>query len=141
MIEKQSEGSHLVWLVLLVLCLATWTRGSDAQTVTTLHSFGWSDGAKPYAGLIQANDGNLYGTTWGGGAYAAYGGGTVFKMDSTGNNYSVLYSFGATNYYESSPVTALVQGSDGLFYGTTLNGGSANGGGTVFRIDSAGNVT
>ena len=61
--------------------------------LTTLHSFAGSDGANPYAGLIQATDGNFYGTTYEGGA-SGYG--TVFKMDASGN-LTTLHSFtGAT---------------------------------------------
>jgi uncharacterized repeat protein (TIGR03803 family) len=52
-----------------------------AQTFTTLHIFDGSDGQLPYAGLIQATDGKLYGTTQSGGAN---GSGTVFKITPSG---------------------------------------------------------
>ena len=59
--------------------------------LTTLHSFGGapSDGGFPYAGLIQASDGNLYGTTTSGGSSNS---GTVFKVDLTGS-LTTLHSF------------------------------------------------
>ena len=63
-----------------LLCL-TMVTASRAQTFTTLHSFDGTDGTYPEAGLVQATDGNLYGTTVEGGAN---GDGTVFKMTPSG---------------------------------------------------------
>ena len=84
--------------------------------LTTLHFFAVSDGANPYAGLIQATDGNFYGTTGGGGAN---GYGTVFKMDASGN-LTTLHSFtGSDGAY---PYAGLIQATDGNFYGTTSQG-------------------
>jgi len=102
--------------------------------LTTLYSFcsQWNcaDGEQPYGGLVQGTDGNLYGTTQYGGT--GDGGGTVFKITPSGT-LTTLYSFsGGTDGGE--PVAALVQGSDGNFYGTTN-------GGTVFAITSAGELT
>jgi|HubBroStandDraft_6_1064221.scaffolds.fasta_scaffold67768_3 hypothetical protein len=48
---------------IFLLCVTT-AIASPAQTFTTLHIFDFSDGSLPYAGLIQAADGNLYGTTF-----------------------------------------------------------------------------
>jgi uncharacterized repeat protein (TIGR03803 family) len=92
-----------------------------------------NDGAYPAASLISANDGNLYGTTVEGGAN---GFGTIFKI-STSGSFSLVYAFSALdingfNSDGASPQAALVQGSDGNFYGTTSDGGSA-GAGTVFK--------
>ena len=113
--------------------------------LTTLYSFctktNCTDGGLPYAGLIQATDGNFYGTTGGGGAKD---GGTVFKITAKGK-LTTLYSFcskpGCTD--GQVPQAGLVQGSDGSFYGTASRGGrqSANcidGCGTVFRITAQG---
>jgi uncharacterized repeat protein (TIGR03803 family) len=113
-------------------------RMNSSGTLTTLHSFAGSDGYQPYAGLIQATDGNFYGTTDGGGPNQY---GTVFKMDSAGE-LTTLYSFSFTD--GSQPRTGLIQATDGSFYGTTMAGGT--GGcfpkcGTIFKIDSAGNLT
>ena len=96
-----------------------------AQTFTTLHSFDAADGAPPFAGLIQATDGNLYGTTGGNGAN---GGGTVFKISPSGT-LTTLYGFtncggSCTDGY--SPIPGLVQATNGNFYGTTLLAGSSS---------------
>jgi uncharacterized repeat protein (TIGR03803 family) len=101
--------------------------------LTTLHSFGESDGYNPVAGLVQATDGNLYGTTQLGGTGTPEWG-TVFKITLNGR-LTTLYSFCTpTNCVAGGqPFAALVQGTDGNFYGTSAAGGS-QGQGTVFRI-------
>lgn len=102
-------------------------------TETVLHTFtGAPDGAHPYAGLIFDSAGNLYGTTNGGGAFNY---GTVFKLDSTGNE-TILYSF--TGFPDgASPYAGVVQDSAGNLYGTTGEGGAFNHG-TVYKLDSSG---
>jgi len=100
-----------------------------AGTLTTLHRFGVGDGADPAAALMQATDGNLYGTTYLGGAYG-YAYGTVFKMTPAGT-VTTLHSFNGYDGYR--PVAGLAQASDGYFYGTTTLGGEYLSG-TVFRV-------
>ncbi len=106
-------------------------------TLTTLYSFGsqTNDSANPLAGLIQAADGNFYGTASAGGAQ---GGGTVFELSLNNGTWTetVLYSFCAQGYPCNdgvSPYAGVVQGVDGNFYGTTSQFG-AYGGGTVFQL-------
>jgi uncharacterized repeat protein (TIGR03803 family) len=83
--------------------------------------------------LVQAADGNFYGTTQAGGG----GGGTVFKMGSDVRP-SVLYSFGAAGPDDGQePLAGLIQATEGNLYGTTLQGGSA-GFGTLFQISTSG---
>lgn len=104
--------------------------------VTVMHSFGSStgDGVAPQAALVEGKNGDFYGTTSGGGAHGA---GTVFRIKPDGT-YTVLYSFGGgSNGDGSSPLAALIQGKDGNFYGTTVDGGSNNEG-TVFKITPTG---
>ncbi len=124
--------------IALVLVTCTATR-AQAQTLTTLHSFDNTDGASPQAGLIQATDGNFYGTTEGGGAIGA---GTVFKITPSGT-LTTLYSFcpqsGCTD--GANPRAALAQGTDGNFYGTTSAGGANLYYGTVFKITPSGSLT
>jgi uncharacterized repeat protein (TIGR03803 family) len=105
-------------------------------TFTTLYNFtGGGDGRDPYGALIQATDGNFYGTTEHGGASSAcYDGcGTVFRMTPAGA-LTTLHSFDATD--GSSPYGALLQATDGNLYGTTLQGGpyGRHLAGTVFRL-------
>jgi uncharacterized repeat protein (TIGR03803 family) len=102
-------------------------------SVTVLHSFGApGDGAFPVAGVVQAMDGSLYGTTLRGGAT---GNGTVFKV-AGGGAISVVHSFtGGTG--GAFPGGALIQATDGYLYGTTISGG-ASGQGTVFKFSTSG---
>ena len=111
---------------------------TPAGVVTILHSFGMvtNDGAMPTAGLIQASDGNLYGTTSRGGAASK---GTVYSI-TLGGVETVVYSFGAVANDGATPHGSLVQGSDNLLYGTTSAGGSA-GNGTIFSMTLLGSET
>src|SRR5579862_1190220 len=98
-------------------------RISPGVGFTNLYSFRGNDGDGPFAGLVEGNDGNFYGTTVAGGASTnCLGGcGTVFRIGSSGNLTS-LYSFtGGSD--GANPWARLVQGSDGNFYGTTVSGG------------------
>jgi uncharacterized repeat protein (TIGR03803 family) len=110
-------------------------RISPTGVETVLYFFAGSnaDGSNPQGSLIQGTDGNLYGTTFGGGISNW---GTVFKLTLQGVE-SVLHSFTGGNTDGMQPGAALIQGSDGNFYGTTANGGPS-GGGTVFRITPSG---
>ena len=108
---------------------------TTAGTMTSLYSFSdGSDGAGPTAGVIQASDGNLYGTTYYG---SAYHWGTIFKITTDGA-LTTLYSFNGSD--GSSPGGSLIQASDGNLYGTTILGGAGNIG-TVFRITTDGTLT
>ena len=108
-------------------------RISSSGTYSNLYSFGFGgfsvDGRGPSAGLVQGSDGNLYGTTEGGGTYLY---GTVFRISPSGN-YTNLYPFVGYPDDGRIPEAGLVQGSDGDFYGTTRVGGASNYG-TVFRL-------
>lgn len=129
-------------------------RISPAGKFTTLYSFcsqggnPCPDGANPVGSLVQGADGNFYGTTCCGGNNTT--GGTVFKMTPAGS-LTTLYTFcSLTNCADgSNPQGALIQGTDGSFYGTTKTGGFSgctfyglpNGCGTIFRITSEGALT
>jgi uncharacterized repeat protein (TIGR03803 family) len=101
-------------------------------TLTSLHSFNYSDGSDPQAALAQGSDGNFYGTTENGGEYEE---GDVFQIMPNGTLTS-LFSFTGGNE-GANPIAALVQGGDGSFYGTTPSGG-ANDDGTIFKITTDG---
>src|SRR5262245_55011079 len=106
------------------------------RPLIVLHSFQGRDGAAPWAGVVQARDGALYGTTQGGGANGDFG--TVFRITTSGE-FAVLYSFSGSD--GRSPQSALVQGKDGNLYGTTAAGGRNDDNGTVFRITPDGVLT
>ncbi len=110
--------------------------GSGMELV--LYSFGAnpSDGLSPMTGLIMDSTGNLYGTTYGGGAN---GEGTVFKISASGVE-SVLYSFGASATDGRLPFGSLIMDSAENLYGTTYSGGTI-GNGTVFKISASGTET
>ena len=90
-------------------------------------------GANPNGQLLQASDGNFYGTTQAGGTA---GQGTVYKLDQSGT-ISVLYSFLGSPTDGSDPDSGLAQATDGNLYGTTVAGGSATQG-TLFQISTTG---
>jgi uncharacterized repeat protein (TIGR03803 family) len=110
-----------------------------AGSFTSLHSFCYSDGAEP-SGLISAASGELVGTTQSSGAN---GGGTVFEITTSGT-LTTLYNFcalsGCADGSGPSPYSALIQATDGNFYGTTGAGGSSNDG-TIFKMTPAGVLT
>ena len=125
--------SH-VWLC-FALCLVP--ELLSAQTYTDLRDFDCSvEGCDPEypAILAQGRDGNLYGTTNGGGTK---GMGTVFKMSPAGV-VMTLYNFSGLD--GQNPNGGLVLGTDGNFYGTTRFGGTNNLG-TVFKITPGGTLT
>jgi uncharacterized repeat protein (TIGR03803 family) len=103
-------------------------------TESVLWSFGGpGDGNSPTAALVEGSDGNLYGTTAGGGAS---GKGTVFRLTKAGVE-TVLWSFGGPPDDGQMPWGGVIQANDGNFYGTTTEGGSSNNG-TVFRVSPTG---
>jgi len=114
---------------------------TPAGKLTLLYTFcsktDCKDGATPYAGLIQGSDGNLYGTTFAGGANTTScngGCGTIFKITTAGE-LTTLYNFcSQSNCADgSAPQGGLVQHTNGAFYGTTFYGG-ADGIGTIFSL-------
>ena len=105
--------------------------------LTTLYSFcsqsNCTDGEQPLAALLQATDGNLYGTTYAGGTN---GDGTVFQI-TPGGSLTTLHSFDSTD--GASPIGVLIQATNGNLYGTTPAGG-LGGRGTAFSITTSGTL-
>ena len=92
---------------------------SVAQTFQVVHDFVSADGNDPQSGLVQLNNGDFAGTTVGG-----YG--TLFKMDTWGH-FGTVYPFkGSVD--GSQPHAALVEGPQGILYGTTMKGMKGFGG-------------
>jgi uncharacterized repeat protein (TIGR03803 family) len=104
---------------------------------TTIYKFtGSPDGKYPEGGLVRDAQGNLYGTTFNGGS-GSPGLGTVFKIDTAGNE-TVLLRFDGKN--GANPYGTLVIDTQGNLYGTTPRGG-AHAAGVVFKLDTSGNET
>jgi uncharacterized repeat protein (TIGR03803 family) len=106
---------------------------TDGNGYSVLHQFANvpGDGRNPQSSLVLSGS-TLYGTTLG----AARSNGSVFKVDTNGNGFAILYGFGLTpadGYNPYSPLTL----SGSTLYGTTSSGGSNNFG-TVFRINTDG---
>jgi uncharacterized repeat protein (TIGR03803 family) len=126
----------LVGLLLGVRVLGSIIPNTDAQTLTILWSFtNVVNGANPYTGLVQGNDGNFYGTT---GSLDSSSTSTVFRISPDGS-FKNLHTFGGSDGVYPN---LLVQGTDGNLYGTTagrFSGPSIPS--TVFRIGPDGSFT
>jgi uncharacterized repeat protein (TIGR03803 family) len=114
--------------------------GLDGSGYQVLHSFTENpDAGYPLSGLVQASDGNLYGTSYSGGSESW---GAIYRITLDGD-YAVFHSFQGSDGHFSN--AELIQGSDGLLYGTTRTGGTGRHGhgaqGTAFSISLAGEFT
>src|SRR4029077_2973966 len=114
---------------------ATLFKMTPAGAVTNLYTF---PNGSPGNGLSQSSNGDLYVTTYYGGAY---GQGSILQMTPAGK-VSTIYSFCPVNSCTDGkyPDAGLVQGSDGNLYGTTTEGGASLAG-TVFKITPTGKLT
>ena len=116
---------------------------------TNLVNFTSDNGTHPYAPPIQGSDGNLYGTTAAAALSWTYQVWDSFQND-TGGTLTTLFDFTYDSTTDTSPMAsvpeaALVQGTDGNFYGTTAGGGTpdsqnTNGHGTIFEMSPAGTL-
>jgi uncharacterized repeat protein (TIGR03803 family) len=113
--------------------------------LTTLHSFGGTDGEKPYAGLVQGTNVQFYGTTSAGGrrrpVCGTLGCGTIFEITAEGQLTTIHRFHDVGDGF--GPVAGLVQATNGNFYGTTEDGPITNteDDGTVFEITPGGKLT
>lgn len=137
--SKQLSFPAMIGVVCLFCAAVVVTAPAQNVFFTTLVNFNGTDGSFPAANLIQASDGNLYGTTVEGGAN---NGGTVFKMSPAGQ-LATVYSFCSQPDCSDGggPGGALVQAPDGDFYGTTEGGAGGTIFGTVFKITPNGTLT
>jgi uncharacterized repeat protein (TIGR03803 family) len=112
---------------------------TTAGALTTLHRFDGTDGAEPVSGLLLTTNGLLYGTTSGGGESIYYG--TVYSITETGK-FTTVYNFCVTGACPdgATPYGSLILGANGLFYGTTDEGGTENQG-TIFSMTTAGKLS
>jgi hypothetical protein len=124
--SKPASWQDLFLLTIVLVLGLAWVQPARAQvTFQRLHSFSdtGGDGIAPTSALIQGSDGTLYEST------GLSGGGTVFKLNTDGSGFTVLYTFTVTAVPDGlSPCAALLQGKDGSFYGTTFEGGEMDDG-------------
>jgi uncharacterized repeat protein (TIGR03803 family) len=117
--------------------IGTVYRISPSGVFTTLNSFGLTSsflvGNYQNGPLAQGSDGLLYGTTFYGGPDDV---GTIFSVSPSTGKITTIFTFEGTN--GQHPLAALIQASDGNFYGTTL---ANSNGGTAFRISAEGEFT
>jgi uncharacterized protein (TIGR03437 family) len=122
------------------------TLGGTASVLhtfcTTMTNGNCLDGSQPWNGLLQAKDGNLYGTTQAGGTGGVGGHGNIFKL-TLGGAITSLYSFcqQASCPDGNTPEGALIQGQDGNFYGVNSSGGMFDDAGTLFQLTPSGQLT
>jgi len=137
-----AKARNILLVSVGLFCLWFATMPASAQTFTVLHTFtGKGDGRLPFAGVIQDGSGNLFGTTYYGGAFDD---GVVFQIKPNGKE-KILHSFwGGDGWVPEAPV---LRTSTGILYGTTSYGGKPKGGGChhgcgeVFRLDTSGKLT
>jgi uncharacterized repeat protein (TIGR03803 family) len=106
---------------------------ATAATETVIHNFGtFPNGANPYGTVIRDAAGNLYGTTYQGGAHNL---GTVFELEASGK-LKLLYSFQGGGD-GANPYAEVTRDAAGNLYGTTYYGGAANAG-VVYKLEPSG---
>ncbi len=136
------------WTTLILLCVfcAAVVIALPAQTLTTVVNLDPTTGFNPTSPVTQGTDGNFYGTTTRGGTK---GYGTIFKL-TPGGILTPLYNFcsqsNCTDGLSELSGAALMQASNGDFYGTTAQGGRGDdncnsGCGTLFKITQGGTFT
>ena len=107
----------------------------DGSAFAILHEFNW-DARSPWAELLEASDGVLYGTT--SQSEGDYAPGTIFALNKDGSGFRVLRQFmGLPSNDAARPLGALLEGADGMLYGTSQVGGTNNNG-SVFKLNKDG---
>jgi uncharacterized repeat protein (TIGR03803 family) len=128
------EATRAVLAVGALLIFGSTSYGQPIYELLSTFDAANHGSANPYDELIQASDGNFYGTTLSGGTSGL---GTIFKMDGA-RRITTIHSF--TGSDGASPRAGLVQARDGKFYGATFEGGAFNAG-TIFKVTAAGTLT
>ena len=107
--------------------------GAGFQALHAFNDSSLHEGSGPQAGLTVGTDGLLYGMAGLGGTL---GGGTIFRLNTSGGQFEVLHNFSTTDPANGAfPRSALTEGRPGVFYGTAPNNG-VSGGGIAFRLDT-----
>jgi uncharacterized repeat protein (TIGR03803 family) len=129
---RQQKTIRIVAILALTLALAGFAIPAQAQTFTSLHTFGGTEGNPPDGsyptGLVQGTNGYLYGTTFYGGNQGTYG--TVFKISTSGTE-TILDNFSTESQLGNWAALALATNGD--FYGTTQ--------GAIYKVTPSGAFT
>lgn len=139
--SKNRDLKRSAWLFTILIVLAAVSQAGFAQTYTPLYSFSGPDGANPYYGTLAIDaNGNLYGTTYYGGAFNE---GSVYEVTPNGTG-KLLYSF-AGSADGNTPMGGVII-ANGALYGTTNAGGMISecggaGCGTLFKVTGVGKKT
>jgi len=115
--------------------LGTVFKMTPKGKITILHKFSGTDGSNPMGQLIQATDGNFYGTTKTGGS-GLYG--VAYKITPSGT-FTVLHNF-ANDYQGSTAIAGLVQATDSNFYGMAFSNPGASSG-LIYQLAPGGTYT
>ncbi len=107
---------------------------SNGTSLAVAHNFHGPAGYRPYGNLLQASDGNLYGTCHDGGTFGSC---TIYKLNPANNSYTDVYSFDHPTGY--IPWSGVTEGPNGKLYGVTVDGG-ANNDGVLYSYDINSNV-
>jgi uncharacterized repeat protein (TIGR03803 family) len=135
---RRCRTAAALLLFSILLSGPLWEIGLNAASFQyqTLRSFGVSEaeGFEPRQRPMLGSDGRLYGATARGGNDGV---GAIFRVNRDGTEYVVLHSFRTNNSDGLYPIAGLLEGSDGVLYGSTSSGGTI-GWGTVFKLDRDG---
>ena len=110
---------------------------TDGTAFVILTSFSCASGCNPYGELVEGSDGFLYGTTSNGGNF---GGGTLFKVAKDGTKYTILRQFECFGPDGCGSHAGLIEGSDGMLYGTNVWGGAYSQG-SVLELAKMGKIS
>ncbi len=121
------------------LCGTVFRLNKDGSDFQVLHTFIGTDGNAPN-GLALGNDGMLYGTCYDGGRefvelFGEHGPGTIFRLKRDGTDFEVLHD--CADGVLENPAGAMLQASDGAWYGVSRFGGLWDGG-ALFKLDGSG---
>ncbi len=115
-----------------------------AGKLTTLYGFcsqpNCPDGSSPKSALVQAPNGDFYGTTYSGGTYYYGPGGTAFKITPSGSLTTIYNYCSVEACADGNNPDALIQAANGELYGLTASGGITDAG-TVFKLTPSGKLT
>lgn len=148
-ISQTTLSRFPAFLIILCVVIGFWAQcfgqfvyqqinGLPVGDITGSAASDESMGVFPLGQMIEGSDGKLYGTMSQTNSFDNTTGGVAFRVNKDGSGYVALCRFGVSASDGQFPVSGLLQGSDGSFFGTTLVGGNNNLG-TVFKLASAGN--